>query len=104
MLGHQADSFSTSEFLRPWYHIIKYFDFANYGVQIFFVISGFLITYQLLNEEKATGKISYRNFYIRRVFRILPALFAFLIVAFILNKIMNGSVTNGMWFKAVFFL
>jgi len=49
---------------------------ARYGVQVFFVISGFLITTLLLNEEK----ISLTKFYIRRFFRILPAFYFYMLV------------------------
>lgn len=44
------------------------------GVDIFFVISGFLITKILLEEISVTGSLSITRFYIRRVRRILPAL------------------------------
>ncbi|KQV07003.1 acyltransferase family protein [Leifsonia sp. Root112D2] len=43
------------------------------GVDIFFVISGFLITGLLLREQERTGKISFVGFYRRRIKRILPA-------------------------------
>ena len=43
------------------------------GVDIFFVISGYLITGMLFREYETTGKISLRNFYARRVRRLLPA-------------------------------
>lgn len=45
------------------------------GVDIFFVISGFLITGLLAREQNATGTISFRGFYARRARRILPAAF-----------------------------
>lgn len=44
------------------------------GVDIFFVISGFLIT-SIIVEERGRGDFSLINFYIRRARRILPALF-----------------------------
>src|SRR5688572_16456859 len=43
------------------------------GVDVFFVISGFLITGQLLTEIDRTGRFSLRGFYARRAKRILPA-------------------------------
>ena len=43
------------------------------GVDMFFVLSGFLITTLLLREERATGRISLSAFYWRRALRILPA-------------------------------
>jgi peptidoglycan/LPS O-acetylase OafA/YrhL len=57
---------------------------GNRGVSVFFVISGFLITSLLLKEEQVTGKISIRDFYIRRVFRILPPFWVFLAVVALL--------------------
>jgi len=42
------------------------------GVNLFFVLSGFLISYLLLMEKDSTGTISYKNFYIRRILRIWP--------------------------------
>lgn len=48
------------------------------GVQIFFVLSGFLITTLLLREQARTGRIGLRDFYRRRAFRILPVYFVVL--------------------------
>ncbi|MDO6506830.1 acyltransferase family protein [Colwellia sp. 4_MG-2023] len=49
------------------------------GVDIFFVISGFLITGLLLNELQKTKKINFKTFYSRRVKRLLPALLTVII-------------------------
>lgn len=54
------------------------------GVDVFFVISGFLITYLLLKEYDGTGAIRLRNFYFRRFFRIFPPFYVFLAVVGIL--------------------
>ena len=43
------------------------------GVDIFFVLSGFFISGLLIRERTATGKLSFQNFYVRRVKRILPS-------------------------------
>ncbi|SFB50433.1 PEP-CTERM protein-sorting domain-containing protein [Amycolatopsis marina] len=48
------------------------------GVQLFFTLSGFLITTLLLREERDTGRISLRGFYLRRTFRIMPVYFLLL--------------------------
>jgi peptidoglycan/LPS O-acetylase OafA/YrhL len=48
------------------------------GVDVFFTLSGFLITRLMLQERAATGEIHVRNFYARRALRLLPALFVFL--------------------------
>jgi peptidoglycan/LPS O-acetylase OafA/YrhL len=43
------------------------------GVDVFFVLSGFFITGLLIRERNTTGKLSFQNFYVRRVKRILPS-------------------------------
>jgi len=55
------------------------FDGGFVGVDIFFVISGFLIT-SIILTERARGRFSLRGFYLRRVRRLLPALFTVMIV------------------------
>ena len=45
------------------------------GVSLFFVLSGFLITYLLLEEEKQTNTIKLNDFYVRRILRIWPLYF-----------------------------
>ncbi len=50
------------------------------GVQIFFCLSGFLITYVLLKEYSNTQTINVRNFLIRRALRLLPAMLSYLLV------------------------
>ena len=52
------------------------------GVDIFFVISGYLITKLISNEYKNTKKFSFLNFYSRRIRRILPALLFVIIATF----------------------
>jgi peptidoglycan/LPS O-acetylase OafA/YrhL len=54
------------------------------GVRIFFVISGYLITSLLLREVARRGQISLRDFFARRVLRIFPAFYVFLLVVFVL--------------------
>jgi peptidoglycan/LPS O-acetylase OafA/YrhL len=51
-----------------------------FGVDLFFVLSGFLITTLLFEELDATGRVSLRSFYLRRARRLLPGLGAFLLV------------------------
>jgi peptidoglycan/LPS O-acetylase OafA/YrhL len=53
-------------------------DHGALGVQIFFVISGFLITSLLLTEKARTGTISLSLFYARRTLRIFPPFYVFL--------------------------
>ncbi|MEY3617753.1 MAG: hypothetical protein RL726_451, partial [Actinomycetota bacterium] len=50
------------------------------GVEVFFVISGYLITLLLVAESERTGAIELRHFWIRRARRLLPALFSMLVL------------------------
>lgn len=55
--------------------------FGYFGVPIFFVVSGFLITFLLLREERANGCISLKQFWVKRFLRIVPpALVCFLFI------------------------
>lgn len=59
------------------------------GVDVFFVLSGYLITSLLLVEVRNTGRISIKTFYLRRARRLLPALFAMMLIV--------GGI-GAMWF------
>ena len=54
------------------------FDGAFFGVDLFFVLSGYLITSLLLMENDSEGRIGFWRFYRRRFFRLMPALALFL--------------------------
>jgi peptidoglycan/LPS O-acetylase OafA/YrhL len=64
------------------------------GVDVFFVISGFLITGLLVNELRATGSISLSRFYARRVRRLLPALAVVLVATLLLGSVILLSVAG----------
>jgi len=59
------------------------------GVILFFVLSGFLITYLLLVEEKETKQIDIKAFYIRRILRIWPLYYLILVLAFFIFPHIN---------------
>ena len=65
------------------------------GVDIFFVISGFLITSLLLREHAATGRIGLRSFWNRRARRLLPALALVVLVATAGALAIGGDVLVG---------
>ena len=64
------------------------------GVDVFFTLSGFLITTLLCQEYARTGTISIRRFYVRRARRLLPALVAFLLVC---GSILFVTMPSAFW-------
>ena len=58
-----------------------FFAGGYYGVDIFFVISGYLITSIILKELILTGSFSFKNFYERRIRRIFPALLFVMLIS-----------------------
>jgi peptidoglycan/LPS O-acetylase OafA/YrhL len=69
---HFITSFCAPEGPRPNPSLYAFGDTLAIGVDIFFVLSGYLICTRLLEERANTGRISLKAFYIRRAFRILP--------------------------------
>lgn len=93
-----------------WGHTFQS-DFGNWGVEgfalpvvvdgvtLFFVISGFLITYLLLNEQEQSHTISIPKFYMRRVLRIWPIYYLYLLVAVLVTS--TGNNPN-IWYYCFF--
>ena len=83
-----------------WGHVFQY-TFGNWGIKgcalpvvadgvtLFFVISGFLITYLLLNEQKESNQVSIPKFYLRRILRIWPIYYLYLVVALTVTSTWN---------------
>ena len=77
------------------------------GVDVFFVISGFLITNHLLSEVYAGGRMRFARFYARRVRRILPASFVVLVATIVASLVLMppallGSVMRGAMATALY--
>ncbi len=64
------------------------------GVDLFFAISGFLITSRLIDENRIEGGISLKAFYVRRFFRIIPPAFAYLACAAVLGLVLGWIPMN----------
>lgn len=70
------------------------FDGAFYGVDVFFVLSGYLITSLLLRELADTQRLDYWRFYRRRFWRLMPALALFLAVYCLLAPLIWPDLTD----------
>ncbi len=78
--------------LKLWDSVLS----GGMGVIVFFVLSGFLISYLLLEEQELTTKVNVKNFYMRRVLRIWPLYFLVLLIGFGIYPLINhfSSVAN----------
>jgi peptidoglycan/LPS O-acetylase OafA/YrhL len=65
-----------------------------FGVDVFFVLSGFLITLLLLREYDKTGRINLKNFYMRRALRLLPALVLLLCAYLVVSAILGWNLAE----------
>ena len=71
------------------------------GVDVFFVLSGFLITTLLLDELSLNGRIGFRAFYARRALRLLPALALLLIVQALVEASVDRALARPYWQMAL---
>lgn len=76
---------------------------AALGVLIFFVLSGFLITWLMLKEVDRTGSVSLRNFYKRRMLRIFPAFYAFWLSSIVIYLVRGHGIHWGEAISALFY-
>jgi peptidoglycan/LPS O-acetylase OafA/YrhL len=103
LLGHEmwGDFYESSSFQAILIAASK----GNYGVSLFFVLSGFLITYLLLHEARTKGQVGVFHFFMRRLLRIWPVYF--LVVGFgfwIFPNLPFGITTSHSGWMYVFFL
>ncbi|MFZ5910001.1 MAG: acyltransferase family protein [Chloroflexota bacterium] len=79
-------------FPDPLFLAFKYFLIdASSAVSLFFVLSGFLITYLLLTESTKNKKVSIGKFYIRRILKIWPLYYAIVIIGLLIFPVVFGK-------------
>lgn len=81
--------------------LVAVFGNAALGVQLFFVLSGFLITSLLLREERRTGAFQLGAFYLRRARRILPAFFAYIVAIAFMDAVGWLNVDTAHFLSAI---
>jgi len=88
--------------------VLYHFGFSavpgSHGVMVFFVLSGFLITWLLLEEQATTGTISITGFYWRRTLRIFPAFYAFWFFVIGVGLVRNGESPSAHAWSAFFYV
>lgn len=93
----------TAIALRGVAHLPHDESIGQHGVTLFFVLSGYLIT-TLLLQEQPRAELSLRKFYIRRLFRLMPCAWLYLLVIAILHFENHGwPVTSKELFASIFF-
>ena len=78
-------------------------NFGVYGVDFFFVLSGFLISYLLFKEKDKFGFINLKHFYIRRILRIWPLYYFIVVLVFIILPLINFPSVPGYSLEGDFF-
>jgi peptidoglycan/LPS O-acetylase OafA/YrhL len=82
----------------------KHILWGSFGVYVFFVISGFLITGLILKEKVKSGSVNLKSFYWRRFVRIFPVYYFYLLTIYILNCFFNLKMENSMFISAMLYL
>jgi peptidoglycan/LPS O-acetylase OafA/YrhL len=93
--------FSGNNFLSS---NISFFINSKNGVDLFFIISGYLITNILVKEHQEKGRISLISFFLKRVIRIFPSFYFLLFIYFILFKLNIINLSIPTWISSILFL
>ncbi len=90
------------EGIPAWFHFcLKPIHNGEVGVRLFFVISGYLITWLLLFERKKRGKNNLKAFYLRRILRIFPVFYFYVLIVFVTTKLVNHPFSIGIYFTSL---
>jgi len=95
-----AHSRFSNGFPSRYYSLAQH---GGFGVNIFFVISGFLITYLLLVENEETGGISIKSFYLRRALRIVPVYYLYILFVFAMTSLTKIDIRGNSFLHALTF-
>lgn len=98
LFGHMFSPFGDWGLAPVSFHI----PWPAEPVTTFFVISGFLITYLLMNEIGKTNDVSILKFYMRRILRIWPLYYVYMLLAILSVVLFKGDMNESVWYYTFF--
>ncbi len=99
IFAHSLKSEGFPDLLKPVFNYLT----GELGVQVFFVISGFLITWLLIRERDKNGSVNLKSFYERRAIRILPVYIAFVIAMAVVQLFTTYHGSAAQWIRVITF-
>lgn len=91
--GNSITATSNSYWNNPFANSVSFF--GSEGVTIFFCLSGYLLSRLLIREFSDTGKLSIRSFYIRRILRIWPLYFCYIVFCLAASPFLGNQALRG---------
>ena len=98
VLLHHGETI-RAKFGLPNFEAYSFFRNGMIAVSVFFVLSGFLITYLLLDEIQRTNDVSIKKFYSRRILRIWPLYYLLVFIGLALIPLFLKNLNKGAHIK-----
>lgn len=108
LLHHKSNPYQLAilKTAKPWLVTLLWalHGIGAFGVELFFLLSSYLITRLLLMEVDTTGRLNLKAFYFRRSLRIWPLYFTFLLLCYGIAHLQGYPIATGFWLSAAFFV
>lgn len=100
VFGHSYNSFISGGLAS---FLDKYYIHHSVGVSLFFVLSGYLITKLLIIEENEKGRVCLKKFYYKRLIRIFPAYYFYILCIFLFNYLYQYGISDESFIGALLY-